>query len=84
MSTPWAYIAHKDGYWAGVCSPEIGKRELTKFLGEFAADGFSIQTVMSREEYKTVLDGMNHWHDSPEYRAKFAPKTTQLDLLAQT
>ena len=58
---PWAFIAHKDGYWAGVASAELPKRGLQKFLGDFAADGFSIMPVNSREEYDAALKTMKHW-----------------------
>lgn len=67
---PFAFIAHKDGYWAGVCSPEIPKRELQKFLGDFAASGFSIMTVDDRDSYNRQLETLKFWHDSPEYLAK--------------
>ena len=52
---PWAFIAHKDGRLGGVAAAEIPKRELRKFLGDFAADGFDIMTVNSRDEYNAAL-----------------------------
>ena len=66
----WAYIAHKDGYWAGVCAGDVPKRILAKFLGDFAADGFSISTVNDRTEYDAMLVPMKFWHESPEWKAK--------------
>ncbi|HVR57583.1 MAG TPA: hypothetical protein VMT72_12235 [Pseudolabrys sp.] len=66
----WAFIAHKDGYWAGVCSGDLPKRELKRFLGDFAANGFSISTVNSREEYNAFLAPLKFWHDSPEWKMK--------------
>ena len=79
MSDVWAYIAHKDGYWAGVCCP--GK-ETADFLAEFVADGFAISTVFSREEYETLLDSMQDWHKSPEWLAKQKPKAPDQAELA--
>lgn len=78
----WAYIAHKDGYWAGLHSARAIDREfnkaeksdLAKFIARFVADGFSITTVESREEYNWVLETMKGWHESPEYIAKHQPK----------
>lgn len=69
---PWAYIAHKNGYWAGVASAELGRKELRKFLGDFVVDGFAITTVYSRDEYKRLISGLGFWRDSPEYKAKFS------------
>ena len=51
--TAWAYIAHKGGYWAGICSAEVSPRFLKKFFGEFA--GFQIELVDSREAYLSRL-----------------------------
>ena len=59
--TAWAYIAHKDGKWAGIASAKQPKRALRKFLGDFAADGFSITTVEDREEYNRVIGGLAPW-----------------------
>ena len=63
---PWAYITHKDGYWCGVASAEIPPKDLKDFLGEFAADGFSIMTVLSQEEYDAALATMKPWKDRPK------------------
>lgn len=57
----WAYVAHKDGMWCGVASADLPKRELAKFLGDFAADGFLITTVENREEYDRLIKGMKPW-----------------------
>jgi hypothetical protein len=65
----WAFVAHKDGYWAGVCSPKVGKAELRKFLGDFAAAGFSITSVDNREEYVNLIGGMGCWHQRPAVAA---------------
>ena len=64
--TPWAYIAHKDGYFAGVASPSLPAKDLRDFLAEFAADGFSIMTVTSREEYEAALASMKPWGKRPK------------------
>lgn len=66
---PWAFIAHKDNHWAGVCAA-TGDREAGKFLAEFARDGFAITTVFSRDEYNKVLDGMKCWSKHPDYKPK--------------
>jgi hypothetical protein len=66
VSTPFAYIAHKDGYWCGVASPDLPAKDLRDFLGDFAADGFSIMTVNSREEYEAALASMKSWGKRPK------------------
>lgn len=58
---PWGYVAHKGEYWAGVASAEMPRKDLAKFLGDFAADGFSIKTVFDREEYLATIKSMKHW-----------------------
>lgn len=63
--TAWAYIAHKDGYWAGIISATVPKKDLSKFLGDFAGDGFSILTVNNRDEYNAALAGMQVWSKRP-------------------
>lgn len=68
MSEPFAYICHRDNHWAGITSPAVGKRELKKFLGEFAADGFSIINVADRAEFDRVMSGMRPWHEHPDYQ----------------
>jgi hypothetical protein len=59
----WAFIAHKDGKWAGVAAASLPKRELQKFLGDFAADGFSITTVENRDEYNRIIGSMGYWNE---------------------
>ena len=59
--TPWAFIAHKEGFWCGVASATLPKRDLRKFLGDFAANGFAIMTVNSRAEYLKVIDNLKPW-----------------------
>jgi hypothetical protein len=66
--TVFAYIAHKDGYWGGVCSPRIGAKSLAKWLAGFIRSGFDIMPVASREEYLATLDRMQPWFDRPEAR----------------
>lgn len=79
MTKPFCYVAHKNGYWAGVTCPN---EDSGKFLAEFIDDGFSITTCATREEYDTLLGGMQDWHKSPDYKAKHKkPETAQLDLL---
>lgn len=74
MAEPFAYIAHKDNHWAGICSPEVGRKELKDFLGGYAADGFSITTAADRDEYDRIIKGMKFWHDHPDYKAKKSAK----------
>lgn len=78
MSEPWAYIAHKDGYWGGWHSARLlnrefnkaEKRALAKFIAGFVKDGFSIITVESREEYDRVIGGMRSWSQRPKPEVK--------------
>jgi hypothetical protein len=51
----WAYLAFKDNKWGGTCSPTISKKSLDEFFNEFAADGYTIKPVFSREEYDAEL-----------------------------
>ena len=59
----WAYIAHKDGKWGGVASASLPKKALGKFLARFAADGFLITTVESREEYTRFMAPLGYWRE---------------------
>jgi hypothetical protein len=62
MSTaPFAYIAHKDGKWAGVIAGNSPPHGLREFLGDFAGEGFAIMTVASRDEYNAALASMEMW-----------------------
>ena len=54
-TAPWAFIAHKDGKWGGVCAADIPAKEIGKFTVEFIASGFDIKTVFSREQYLAEL-----------------------------
>lgn len=58
---PWAYVATKNGQWAGVASAEMPKKDLGKFMAEFASDGFSITTVHSREQWLKLSSEMPMW-----------------------
>lgn len=58
---PWAYVACKEGKWAGVASAEMRKKDLGKFMAEFASDGFSIVTVHSRDEWLKLSSEMPMW-----------------------
>lgn len=51
MSEIFCYVAHKNGVSRGVCSPLVGKRDLNKFLAEFAADGYTLTPMATREEF---------------------------------
>ena len=58
---PWAYLAHKDGRFCGVTAANLPKRELGKFLGDFAASGCAIITVGNRDEYNAELAKLKPW-----------------------
>lgn len=60
-ATPWAFVAHKDGKWAGVAAADMPKKDLGKFICDFAADGFSIMPVASRDEWLEVSGRMPMW-----------------------
>jgi hypothetical protein len=51
----WAFIAHKPGRFGGVITSECDKKEIRKFCGSFAAEGYSITPVYNREEYNAIL-----------------------------
>jgi hypothetical protein len=70
MTDPFAYVAHKDGKWGGVCSIFAGRASVKEFLAEFAADGFTLQPVYSREEYVSLLDSLRPWHSDPVGQVK--------------
>lgn len=69
MADIFAYVAHKDGKWAGVCSIFAGRKSLNDFLAEFAADGFTLQAVKDREEYNALLDSLKPWHSDDDVSA---------------
>ena len=54
---PWAFVCLKGKKLGGVISPELPKKEVVKFLGDFAADGYSIVTVYNRDEYNALWEG---------------------------
>lgn len=72
MSAVWAYVAHKDGYWAGVASSEL--QGIGSWIGKFIKAGFTVSSVKDRDEYDATLKDLKPWHDSPEYKAKHPPK----------
>jgi hypothetical protein len=69
MADIFAYVAHKDGKWAGVCSIFAGRESVKEFLAEFAADGFMLQPVKDREEYNALLDSLKPWHSTDDVSA---------------
>ncbi len=69
---PWAYIAHKDGYWVRITSAELPREQLSECIGSSVLDGFSVMTVYSREEYTAELAKLKSWHESPEWKMKHA------------
>ena len=82
----WSYIAHKNGYWAGLAAGEMRQSDLRKFLGEFAANGFTITPVHSREEFDAELAKLRPWRESPEWKAAHEsapPKEEPLPLFAE-
>jgi hypothetical protein len=48
---PWAFIAHKDGEWIGLQSAMVRDAESERTLGRWIADGLTITTTYSREEF---------------------------------
>ncbi len=81
---PWAHVGHKDGYFGGVISADLShhsmalpakehknwKREIAKFCGDFIADGYTITTVYSREEYEKLLGTLTHEKPKKKLKAK--------------
>lgn len=74
--TIFAYIAHKDGEWVGVCSAMIDRGEMAKFMIPFVIKGFDIMSVATREEYLARLDSMKMWGDE-EARLPFDDEVTE-------
>lgn len=72
---PWAFVAHKDGFWAGLASARLPRHDLTKFLGEFASEGFTISTVHDRAEYDALLLTLQPWPERPRSRKRDARQT---------
>lgn len=68
--TIFAYIAHKDGKWGGVCSAMIERDGLAKFMAAFIIMGFDIMPTATREEYLAKLDSMKMWGDAEEAKPK--------------
>ncbi|MGE3710986.1 MAG: hypothetical protein AB7G35_15080 [Hyphomicrobiaceae bacterium] len=62
---PFGHIAHKDGHFGGVIAHDCGvndtklkkawKKEVSKFCGDFIADGYTITTFYTRDEYLALL-----------------------------
>jgi len=52
---PWAFIAHKDGYWAGVGSATMPKRDLRKFIGDFVKR-LNIESAAPYTAFMHVID----------------------------
>jgi hypothetical protein len=62
----WAYIAHQDGYWFGLASAAMPRKDLVKSLGRWALDGATVITVHSREEYLATMQTLKPWEDRPD------------------
>jgi len=65
MAEAWAFVAHADGKFVGAISFACGRKEVAKFCGGMAADGFSITPVFSREEYHVLIGPMGTWKPEP-------------------
>ena len=65
MSKPWAYVAHKDGYWAGLVSASMPRKDLIRCIGEWVADGLTITTAHSRDEFLALLATLRPWDERP-------------------
>lgn len=68
----WAYIAHKNGYWAGVAAPDLN--DIGRWVGKFIRDGFSVSSVKNRDEYNVMLNELKPWHEFDEWKAKHSKK----------
>jgi len=60
---PWAFIAHRDGFWHGLFSAAMPKKKLQNELGRCVAEGSSIITVYDRAEYERELAKLKMWGD---------------------
>ena len=69
MTEAWAYIAHKDGQLGGIIAGDAGKKNLSKFLGDFAVKGFAIHTVADRKEYLAFIEGKDFYGRTPQESA---------------
>ena len=67
MNEPFAYVAHKDGRWGGVCSALAGKKSVKEFIAEFLADGFTIQPVATRDEYDELTTKLAPWFGAADH-----------------
>ena len=70
MAGLFCYIAHKDGYWSGLCAADVPPKFLAKFMSDHAKDGCQFITCATREEYLKKLDTMKPWNESPDYKPK--------------
>lgn len=61
MTAPFAFVAHRDGCFAGVVSPDVDPDDLRQSLADFATAGCTITPVASREEYRAMVDAMPMW-----------------------
>lgn len=59
---PFAYVAHKDGKLAGVCSTLVSKASLREFFDDFS-DDFTLQPTATRQEYDTLIESLKPWHN---------------------
>ena len=60
MNAPWAYIAHRDGYWFGVATPCA-----SEMVAEWAKQGATIITAQTQEQYLAELAKLKPWKDRP-------------------
>jgi DNA-binding transcriptional regulator YhcF (GntR family) len=72
--TPYVHVAHQDGMFVGAISDKIGipakekqwRKSVAEFCGEAIAEGASITTLYSREEYEAFTKDMPMWKDPAE------------------
>jgi hypothetical protein len=57
--TPWALIAHKQGYWLAVADPKL--RDIGREVAGWLKHGCTITTVHSRAEYNAVMLTLKIW-----------------------
>lgn len=55
----WAIVAHSEGKFRGVISPELGPREVGKFCAEMTDAGCTLQPVADEASYLVLLDTLN-------------------------
>jgi hypothetical protein len=61
MKEIYAYVAHSDGYLAGMVAGGIDKKFVAKSVSKFIRAGCSIKPCSSEEEYMRVVKELKPW-----------------------